>query len=148
MKATKFVLLVLGIAMATAVFLPFIELGGRSWSMWELAKLASELDEEAMVPIFTILAASLTMAALAAAGVARKQFGRISASICGVLPFAILYFTAKFGGAAGAAMRGGLISEGLLGSKILLFGGLIALLVSVAGLIKPECAEAASRLSA
>lgn len=126
MKPIKFVVLAIAVLCLIAVFLPFVEMGPIKASFWELRKAKAG-------PTFIALLASLGMAALAGLGAAKQKFSRGMAAGTAVLALIIAVITiaqfspeAPFGKVAGT------------GAKILLFGGGIALVASIIGLVKPD----------
>jgi hypothetical protein len=130
MKPVKFVLLALGALCAIAIFLPFVEAGPLKASFWELR-------EAKAAPTFIALLGSLGLVTVAGLGVAKGAFGRGMAAGTAVLGLVIAAITilqfspeAPFGKVAGT------------GAKILLAGGLLGFVASIAALIKPERATA------
>jgi quinol-cytochrome oxidoreductase complex cytochrome b subunit len=126
MKPIKFVILAIGILCAIAVFLPFVDAGPVKSSFWELR-------EAKAAPTFIALLGALGMAALAGLGASKGRFSRGMAAGTAALGLivaviTIVQFEAEmpFGKVAGT------------GAKILLFGGLGALVASIVGLIKPD----------
>jgi hypothetical protein len=126
MKPIKFVILAIGALCAIAVFLPFFDAGGLKASFWELR-------EAKAAPTFIALLGSLGLAAVAALAVKKQSFSRGLAALTAVLGLVVALITliqfepeAPFGKVAGT------------GAKILLFGGLAAVLASIVNLIKPD----------
>ena len=126
MKPIKFVILALGILCAIAVFLPFIDVGPIKATFWELRKAKAG-------PTFIALLAALAMAAVGGMAASKQKLGRGLAALTAVLGLVIAVITivqfeaeAPFGKVAGT------------GAKILLFGGLAAVVASVVGVIKPD----------
>ena len=126
MKPIKFVLLAIGALCAIAVFLPFIDVGPIKASFWELRQAKS-------APTFIALISSLALAAVSGLAVSKKRFGRGMAALTAVLGVVIAFITiaqfepeAPFGKVAGT------------GAKILLFGGVAAVLASLVALVKPD----------
>lgn len=137
MKPIKFMLLAIGALCAVAVFLPFATIGGGddgvslSMSLWTLKAVKP-------APTYIALLGSLGLVAIAALGVAKGKFGRGAAAgglVLGLIValITLLQFssTAPFGKFAGT------------GAQILLFGGALAAVASLVGLIKPERGVAA-----
>jgi hypothetical protein len=126
MKPIKFVLLAIGALAVIAVFLPFFSMKGLDLSLWKLKEVKSG-------PTYMILLASLALAGVAGLGVSKKKFGRGLAAVTAVLGVIIAFLTiAQFEPEAPFGKVGG------TGAKILLFGGVAAVLASIVALIKPD----------
>jgi hypothetical protein len=126
MKPIKFVLLVVGIVCAIAVFLPFVTMGSESISLWTLKAVKAG-------PTYIILLGSLGLAGLAGLGVAKGRFGRGMAAGALVLGLVVALITlVQFSAEAPLGKFGG------IGAKVLLGGGALAALASLVALIKPD----------
>ena len=130
MKPVKFIVLVLGILCAVAVFLPFVTIEGQSISLWTLKAAKAG-------PTYIALIGSLGLAGVAGLGVAKGRFGRGMAAgalvLGGIAAITILQFSAEapFGKFSG------------IGAKVLLGGGLVAAIAGIAALVKPDRGVAA-----
>ena len=126
MKPIKFVILALGILCVIAVFLPFVDVGPIKATFWELRKAKAG-------PTFIALLASLAMAAVGGMAASKQKLGRGMAALTAVLGLVIAVITiAQFE----AEMPFGKVAG--TGAKILLFGGLAAVVTSIVGVIKPD----------
>jgi hypothetical protein len=125
-KPIKFVLLALGVLCAISVFLPFVSIGEESVSLWTLKAVKAG-------PTYIVLLGSLGLAALAGAGVAKGGFGRGAAAGGLVLGLIVALITlVQFSAEAPFS------KFAAIGAKALLFGGAIAAIASIVGLIKPD----------
>ena len=133
MKPPKLITAVLGLVFVLAIFLPFVSLGDAgSVSLWAARQFKSG-------PTYVILVASLLVLGLSVLAV-RARLGRglaagITFASLIVAAIAFFQFNSHKGMGGNASM---LMDLGGIGAKLLVFGGFVAMLAGIAGLVKPE----------
>jgi hypothetical protein len=132
MKPIKFVTAGLGLLFLVAVFLPFVSAGGISLSLWSVRELKAG-------PTYVILVASVVVLGLSALAIGgrlgRVVAGGITLASLVVAFIALFQFNGHHGMGSNISL---LMDQGAYGAKILVFGGTLALIAGIAGLVKPE----------
>ncbi|HLL23026.1 MAG TPA: hypothetical protein VK427_12890 [Kofleriaceae bacterium] len=125
MKQVKFVTLALGALFLISVFLPFVNIEGMTISLW-----AAKVFKSA--PTYIVLVGALAVIGLSVLAIK----GRLTRGIAIGIAIASLVVTLiafiQFDSSAPLMKVGG------IGAKILVFGGVVSFIASIAAAIKPE----------
>lgn len=132
MKSVKMVTAALGLAFVISVFLPFVSVEGMSMSLWQAKAFKS-------APTYMILVGGLIVLGLSALAI-RGRLGRgLAAGITFGSLIVALISVVQFNGHHGMGSNFSLLmDQGAIGAKILVFGGMLALVAGIAALVKPE----------